>query len=150
MTMELEVVAAAILDGGLILACRRGPGKAAAGWWEFPGGKVEGDEDPRSALRRELHEELDVDIEVGELLDRSTTQVGSLIIDLATYDARLVGPRPHQSTDHDQLGWFAVEDLASLEWAEPDLPAVAALMARPALRREKENASDIPGGAARV
>ena len=76
MTAELEVVAAAILEDGLMLACRRAPGKAAAGRWEFPGGKVEVDEDPQTALRRELREELDIEIEVGELLDRSKTQVG--------------------------------------------------------------------------
>lgn len=130
MTVELEVVAAAILDDGLMLACRRAPGKAAAGKWEFPGGKVEADEDPRAALERELLEELDVKVEVGDLVDRSQTQVGDVTIDLATYDVRLLGRRPVQSTDHDQLGWFTLDDLASLEWAAPDLPAVAALVNR--------------------
>lgn len=129
---ELEVVAAAIRDGGTILACRRAAGKAAAGKWEFPGGKVEPGEDPRGALRRELLEELMVEVEVGALIDRSRTEVGDLVIDLAIYDATLVGPRPSSSTDHDQLAWFRVHELTDLGWAAPDLPAVAALMERTA------------------
>lgn len=130
MTVELEVVAAAILDDGLLFACRRAPGKAAAGRWEFPGGKVEAGENPRAALERELLEELDVQVEVGVLLDRSQTSVGDIIIDLATYEVRLLGRRPTHSTDHDQLGWFALEELPNLDWATPDLPAVAAVVNR--------------------
>lgn len=136
MTVELEVVAAAILDDGWFLACRRAPGKAAAGRWEFPGGKVEPGEDPRAALGRELLEELAVEVEVGELLDRSQTKVGDIIIDLATYDVKLLGRRPDQSTDHDQLGWFALDELASLDWAAPDLPAVEALVNRSNAKRQ--------------
>jgi 8-oxo-dGTP diphosphatase len=130
MAVELEVVAAAILDDGLMLACRRAPGKAAAGRWEFPGGKVDAGEDPKAALERELLEELEIQVEVGDLLDRTQTKVGDVIIDLATYEVTLLGRRPNQSTDHDQLGWFALDELASLDWATPDLPAVAALVAR--------------------
>lgn len=130
MGTELVVVAAAIQNDGLVLACRRAPGKAAAGRWEFPGGKVEESEDPRSALERELREELGIAVEIRELLDRSRTRVGDLTIDLATYDARLVEDAPTQSTDHDVLGWFPMEELQSLDWADPDLPAVAVILSR--------------------
>lgn len=134
MKAKLEVVAAAIFNDGLILACRRAPGKAAAGRWEFPGGKVEDGEDPRAALRRELLEELSVDVEIGELVNRAPTEVGELIIDLATYDATLSDGRPLRSTDHDLLGWFTIDELVGLEWATPDLPAVAALIQRSSAR----------------
>lgn len=129
-TQELEVVAAAIRNGDLTLACRRAHGKASAGRWEFPGGKVEAGEDPQTALRRELREELGIEVEVGELIDRSSTKVGDLAIDLATYDARLIGPGPVQSTDHDLLDWLLPDQLRRVDWADPDLPAVAALLAR--------------------
>jgi 8-oxo-dGTP diphosphatase len=61
--MVVEVVAAVILraDGAFLLA-KRPPGKVYAGWWEFPGGKVETGEPPQDALARELHEELGIDV----------------------------------------------------------------------------------------
>lgn len=60
----LFVVAAALVDGdGRILVQQRPAGKAMAGLWEFPGGKVELGERPEAALIRELHEELGIDVE---------------------------------------------------------------------------------------
>ena len=56
------VVAGALIDAdGRVLICRRPEGKAMAGLWEFPGGKVEPGETPEAALIRELKEELDID-----------------------------------------------------------------------------------------
>ncbi|BDZ64117.1 hypothetical protein GCM10025877_10550 [Agromyces mangrovi Wang et al. 2018] len=95
--------------------------------WEFPGGKVESGERPESALQRELLEELGVEVQVGDLIDRSSTTVGALTIDLATYWVSLVDDHPTESTDHDQLEWLSPEQLPTLEWAEPDLPAVLAI-----------------------
>ena len=64
----IEVVAAIIIKGNQVFATQRGHGEFK-GWWEFPGGKIEAGEDPKSALVREIKEELDADISVGELLD---------------------------------------------------------------------------------
>ena len=65
---SIEVVAAIICDeAGRIFATQRGYGEWKD-WWEFPGGKIEADETPQQALRREIHEELAAEIEVGELL----------------------------------------------------------------------------------
>ena len=62
---QIEVVAAIIRREGRIFATQRGYGEWKD-WWEFPGGKMETGETPRQALRREIHEELDAEIEVGE------------------------------------------------------------------------------------
>lgn len=60
--MELEVVAAVIWDRGRFLAVQRPEGKAHAGFWEFPGGKIKPGEQGRQALARELKEELGIDV----------------------------------------------------------------------------------------
>ena len=65
---RIEVVAAVIFDDqGRIFATQRGYGEWKD-WWEFPGGKIEAGETPQQALKREIREELDAEIEVGELL----------------------------------------------------------------------------------
>lgn len=64
----IEVVAAIIRDGENILATQRGYGDFKGGW-EFPGGKMELGESPESATIREIKEELDVEVEVGQLVE---------------------------------------------------------------------------------
>jgi len=125
----MEVVAAVFTDGERVLACRRRAHLQAGGRWEFPGGKSERWESPDTALKREISEELGVEIEVGELLDHSTTMVTGVPITLATYFVRPLGEPPASSTDHDQVCWFARNRLPWLHWADPDLPAVRRLVA---------------------
>lgn len=124
----IQVVGAIFIDGTKVLAFRRKAGKSAAGKWEFPGGKVEPNESPEHALARELEEELGLtNVTVGECLDRSTTPVGDVSIDLACYevDTHIF---PTSSSDHDMIQWVERESLSSLDWAEPDLPSVHKLM----------------------
>jgi 8-oxo-dGTP diphosphatase len=63
------VVAALIMEQGKLLVTQRKKDSSHGLLWEFPGGKVEEGEDPRGALRRELKEELDVEVQAGELFD---------------------------------------------------------------------------------
>ena len=126
----IEVVAGVLTRAdGAVLACRRAPGRSAAGQWEFPGGKVERDELPEAALARELEEELRIDVVVGERIDRSTTTVGGTEIDLATYRIRWSSDQPLASSDHDKLRWLSPAELTDVRWAEPDLPTVRVLQA---------------------
>lgn len=66
---QIEVVAGAIVSAGRFFATQRGYGDWA-GWWEFPGGKIEPGEAPAEALRRELREELALEVRVGEEVAR--------------------------------------------------------------------------------
>jgi 8-oxo-dGTP diphosphatase len=119
----LEVVAAVIEDDGAVLACRRRPGKAAAGRWEFPGGKVEAGESPEQALTREIREELGIGIRIVSHLTSDVTGP----IKLVCLRAELDSARPVSSTDHDELRWVVRERLGELEWADADWPAVRLL-----------------------
>jgi 8-oxo-dGTP diphosphatase len=123
----MEVVAAVFTDGERILACRRRDHLEAGGRWEFPGGKLDPGEAPEAALEREIAEEFGVEIEVGALLDSTTTMTRHIPITLSCYFVRAVGEAPRFSTDHDELGWFQRDRLLWLNWAEPDLPAVRKL-----------------------
>ena len=127
----LEVVAAVIsrrTDAGAeVLACRRAPGKADAGRWEFPGGKVEPGESREDALVREIREELGVGIRVASHLTTDATRVGDRVIRLTCLRAELLDGEPADSTDHDDLRWVPLTELHALAWAAPDLPAVSLL-----------------------
>lgn len=120
------MVAAILSRDDTVLACRRAPGKSAAGLWEFPGGKIDNEETPPVALVREIREELGIAITVGALIDRTVTEVNGVGIDLLCY---LVSSTetPSTSTDHDELRWVSRVSLHDLDWAKPDLPAVAIL-----------------------
>ena len=63
------VAAGIVVEGGRVLLTQRKAGTHLEGAWEFPGGKVEPGEDPREALRRELAEELGIEVRVGEIVD---------------------------------------------------------------------------------
>ncbi|MGD8166657.1 (deoxy)nucleoside triphosphate pyrophosphohydrolase [Herbiconiux sp. P16] len=123
----LEVVAAVFRQDDKVLACRRAAGRASAGLWEFPGGKVEVGENPRDALSREIQEELTVEVVVGDVLDQSMTEVGELNINLACFEISSFSSPPEASTDHDELRWVTATDAHLLTWAEPDLPMVGRL-----------------------
>ena len=117
-------MAAAIQNEGLIFACRRAPHKSLPGKWEFPGGKVEPGETHDAALRRELLEELNCAVSIGDLV--AVSELGG--ITMHTYWASVVGEAPASSTDHDELRWVKIPELSTLDWAELDIPVVEAII----------------------
>ena len=97
-----------------------------AGKWEFPGGKVEPGEDDRTALARELMEELAIAVSVGECMGENvhTEERGPFC--LVAYRVQILSGEP-VLTDHDAIRWLRAEALSTLDWAPADLPFVEAL-----------------------
>jgi 8-oxo-dGTP diphosphatase len=126
MTKHIRVVGAVIIRDGLVLCARRGGVGPLAGKWEFPGGKVEAGEQPESALQREIREELDCEIGVGDMVAETIHAYEFATVTLTTYYCELISGTP-QLTDHTEFVWLAPAELEALDWAPADLPAVALL-----------------------
>jgi 8-oxo-dGTP diphosphatase len=120
---QINVVGAVIVREGLILCAQRGPGGALPGMWEFPGGKIEPHETPRDALAREIIEELECEVAVGELITTTTHEYDFGVVVLTTFYCELLSGTP-VLTEHAEVAWLAPGELNSLEWAPADIPAV--------------------------
>ena len=123
----IHVVAGVLVDAhGRVLVAQRGTGKHLAGLWEFPGGKVDPGEDPRSALRRELHEELGIECGAVERLIGIPWHYPDKTIFLDAYRVLDHAGVPH-GREEQALSWHRVETLATLAMPPPDRPIVNAL-----------------------
>lgn len=91
------------------------------GSWEFPGGKIETREEPRSALAREIREELALTIDVGPWIGRGESIIGGREIVLDVYYASLVQGEPHPK-EHAETRWIDTNEIDGLDWAEADRP----------------------------
>ena len=120
----VRVVAAVIRDGDRIFATARGYGEYK-GWWEFPGGKIEAGETPEEALVREIHEELDTEIRVGELIDTIEYDYPTFHLSMDCFWAEVVAGRLVLKEAEDAR-WLTKETLESVQW----LPADEALIDR--------------------
>ena len=110
-----------------ILACRRATNEVMAGYWEFPGGKVEGGETNIQALKRELKEELDFDIEICSHIDSVEHDYGSMIVNLDFFSCR-VNQHTFTPTVHDEFRWVSEDEASSLNWLPADIEFVERLV----------------------
>lgn len=119
----IDVCAAVIEKDGLVMAARRKKGSHLAGFWEFPGGKIEPGETPELCLARELDEEFGITAEIGAYIGESVHEYSSKVIRLLAYRVpRFAGTL--QIIDHDKIVWLSLEELDSIEWAPADIPLV--------------------------
>ena len=115
---RILVVAAVIFDNdGRIFATQRGYGDWKD-WWEFPGGKMETGETPQQALKREIHEELDAEIEVGELLRTIDYDYPNFHLTMHCFRCRLMGGVTLK--EHEAAKWLQPEELNSVNWLPAD------------------------------
>ena len=115
---RIEVVAAVIRKDGMIFATQRGYGEQKDGW-EFPGGKVEKDEDFREALTREIREELEVEILPGEEICAVEYDYPNISIRLTCYWAELTEGSP-VLLEHEAARWLSMEEIDSVGWLPAD------------------------------
>ncbi|MEN0060081.1 MAG: (deoxy)nucleoside triphosphate pyrophosphohydrolase [Bdellovibrio sp.] len=107
-----------------VLIVRRGPGQSGAGFWEFPGGKVETGESPEQALHREIEEELALSIQVKKCLGEEIFVYPSKVIRLRVYWAET----SHSEivlTEHDAFKWCRRNEIPTQDLSEADRPFVA-------------------------
>jgi 8-oxo-dGTP diphosphatase len=131
----VQVVGAAVIDGGRLLVARRAGGPYD-GCWEFPGGKVERDEADLIGLAREIREELGIDVVpqgfLGEVvLDGPVGGGRPGISTLRVWRCRLSGGAP-EAREHAELRWVEAAELEALDWIAADRPLLPAV--RPYLR----------------
>lgn len=114
----IEVVAAVIFDAdGRIFATQRGYGDWKD-WWEFPGGKMEDGETPQQALKREIREELDAEIEVDNLLKTIDYNYPAFHLTMHCFHCLLKGDVTLK--EHEAAKWLAPKELKSVKWLPAD------------------------------
>lgn len=122
----IRVVAAVICDSveekNKIFATERGYGDFKGGW-EFPGGKIEDGETPQEALKREIKEELDTDISVGELIDTIEYDYPTFHLSMDCFWCQI------ESGDlvlkeHEAAKWLTKEKLDSVDWLPADVTLI--------------------------
>lgn len=117
MNKTVNVVAGAIVSAGRLFATQRGYGDWA-GWWEFPGGKIEPGEAPEEALRRELREELALEVRVGEEVARVEYDYPKFHLSMRLY---LCTPEGEPTLrEHSAARWLSKEELESVRWLPAD------------------------------
>jgi len=115
------VTAAIIIDSGKVLLTRRGPSEKLAGFWEFPGGKVEQGESLQDCLERELKEELGIVSVVGRELTRSEYTYPHGAFTLIALESKIVDGDISLSV-HDRAEWVEINNLLDYKLAPADIP----------------------------
>ena len=114
----IKVVAAIIFDHEKVFATQRGYGEFKDGW-EFPGGKMEHGETPQQALKREIKEELDTDIEVGEQIDIVEYDYPNFHLTMYCFICTIKSG-DLVLKEHEAAKWLTRETLDSVDWLPAD------------------------------
>ena len=125
---KIEVVAAIIQREGAYFATQRGYGEFE-GMWEFPGGKIESNESPEDALKREINEELGVDIVIEDLICTTEYDYPSFHLTMHCYLCS-VASGEIKLQEHKSACWLTAETLDSVEWLPADKEVIDKLITK--------------------
>ena len=120
------VTAAILIQSDKILITRRAKGKHLAGFWEFPGGKLESGETEEDCLAREIKEELDICIEVNAFFMDNTHPYSDKTVSLKAYFCSFISG-DIVLKDHDKMAWVNKTELDNYTFAPADIPFVEKL-----------------------
>jgi 8-oxo-dGTP diphosphatase len=124
---HIHVTCAIIEQNGLVLAARRSSSMNLPLKWEFPGGKIRAGEDPGDCLKREIMEELDLEVDIADQLSPSTHTYPDFIVTLYPFICKAETSR-YNLAEHAEAVWLSPDELFSLDWAEADLPVLDAYL----------------------
>ena len=124
---SVDVVGAVIVRGNAILATQRGYGEWE-GWWEFPGGKIEAGETSEQALSREIFEELNASIDVGDYLCTAEYDYPTFHLSMRCYLCKLVD-ESFELLEHHAARWLTAEHIEEVKWLPADVQVVDAIKA---------------------
>tara|TARA_B100000795_G_scaffold189584_1_gene144356 strand:- start:2386 stop:2775 length:390 start_codon:yes stop_codon:yes gene_type:complete len=119
--MFIKVVAAVIVKENKILIARRKEGKHLEFKWEYPGGKVDNDENEKESLKRELKEELDISVSIDDYITESFYEYDKAKINLKAYFVKNYSGTI-KLTVHDKINWIKIDELNNYEFAPADIP----------------------------
>ena len=122
---QIEVVAAIIVKDHKVFATQRGYGEWKD-FWEFPGGKIDAGETPEEALRREVKEELDTEIAVGELFTTINYDYPTFHITMHCYLCTIENGSL-TLLEHEAAKWLSLDQLDSVTWLPADQIVIAEL-----------------------
>lgn len=127
MKKHIYVSAGLLFSDGKLFAAKRGesPYPYLAHKYEFPGGKLEAGESERAAVRRELKEELDLDVKVGALFAKTTYEYPDFIITLSVYECEMLSA--FVLKEHESCCWMSPSELDPGAWAPADREMVEAI-----------------------
>lgn len=127
MKKHIKVAAALLFENGRLFAAKRGesPYPYIAHKYEFPGGKIEEGEAEEETVRRELKEELDLDVKVGGLFAKTTFEYPDFVITLSLYECEMLSD--FRLKEHESFRWVSPSELDASEWAPADADMVESL-----------------------
>lgn len=123
----IRVTAAVMVSDGMLLIAKRKPEARLPNLWELPGGKVEADETPEECLKREIREEFEIDITVGEYLGSNIHAYDFGTIELMAYRATWDSGDPVLK-DHEEIRWAFPHELDQFDFAPADIAFIEKLM----------------------